>query len=402
MAIKKFYVDQKKEGLPYDKQKNKYFSWGYDIYLDGRRVQERGFLTRELAEKAAAKKKTESKMLRHGISAPAKPIYLSNLLQKKLDTLAGAERVRAKRVFQDFLSLLPARFRVTELKTAHIQRYIEKRLSEKDGRTGRPISPLTVKRELVPIVSALNSAYLFYEELEDYRPPRFPQIKTPKDRKERVLTAREHELLLNYFFAPQRAGESTQSYLFRRRVGHFFQTLLLTVSRPGEIAALKPSDVDFTRGFLTVRGTKTRFKQTRTVRVLRLTPTLREILTERIEHARRREWAFVFTHHGRIAWRFYDQLKKACEACGISYGKDAADGVTFHTARHTGTTTLARSNEVDTKTIGAFTGHSDQTMTLYYTHTNLNLVNQVGEILEKNFGSPLASGEFLESKYPEN
>ena len=82
----------------------------------------------------------------------------------------------------------------------------------------------------------------------------------------------------------------------------------------------------------------------------------------------------------------------------MKYGKNEMNGIIFYTARHTATTVLAHSNQVDTKTAGTFTGHSDETMTLYYSHPTPETVDQAGEILEENMGKKLLSGEFLESK----
>lgn len=391
MAIKKYYVSQKKDGLPYDKQKKKYFSWGFDIYIDGQRLQERGFLTFRQAEQAVIKKKSDNKAARHGIEKKNRPVFLSNLLQKKLDTLAGGARSHAKKTFKTFLSLLPKKITVVQLTTADIQKYVSLRQSQK-------IKNSTICRELVPLVSALNSAYIFYGELRDYRPPRIPRPKVPKDQKERVITQIEAVKILDYLYAPQKENEHGRSYIFRRRVGQFFQVLLLTCSRPGEIARLKPADIDFANGLVKIRGTKNRYTSAKTTRYLPLNQILRDIFIERIEYAKNLGWQYLFIKCGKPSPEFDKKLKQACQNCGIEYGKNNPDGVTFYTARHTGTTELTRSNQLDLKSIGAFTGHSDEKMTMYYSHVHRSSVETGAKILEEKFGFFSAAGEKMESR----
>ncbi len=74
--------------------------------------------------------------------------------------------------------------------------------------------------------------------------------------------------------------------------------------------------------------------------------------------------------------------------------KNVADSTGIHEVQ------LARieKGESGTKTAGTFTGHSDETMTLYYSHTNRKMLEIAGEVLEQNMGNILIDGEFLEPK----
>lgn len=387
MAIKKYFVNRQKDGYQYDRKEKKYFSWGYDIWIDGSRREERGFFTREKAEAAVTALRSGKKDSQHGLSVNRSP-YLVELLQKRLDTLTGQERTRAKRVGNIFLKLLPKKIRVTQIKRVHFRPYIEQR--QKDG-----VSAATIRRELVPIVAALNAAGEFYESLENYRPPRIPRPKVPKGRNTKTITFEERQKILGYLFAPRKITERwPKQYVARRRVGLFLQFCLLTVSRPGEVAKLKRSDVDFHAGTVRITGTKTQFVSENPVRSLRMTPTMTAILKERFEKT---DGDYLFTRGGKVTGKMYATLKEACEANGIKYGIREIDGIFFNRSRHTGVTVLAQSNLVDTKTAGAFTGHSDETMTLYYTHTNAKLLEIAGEVLEENMGRNLYSGEFLET-----
>jgi len=388
MAIKKYFVNKPKDGYQYDRKENKYFSWGYDIWLNGERVQERGFLTRGHTEEAVKALREDAKNERHGITSRKDTPFLIELFQRKLNTMTpGPERARAKRVFKVFLSLLPDKLKVIDLKTAHMNDYKEKR--EADG-----VKHSTIKREMVPIIETLNNADQYFIELDSYRPPRKPKLSISKTRKTTTITIDARRKILGYLFTHQKDGEDRRLPAARRRVGLFLQFCLLTVSRPGEVAAIRRSDVDMDACIILIKGTKTQ-NEKHSTRELPITATMREILLERFEES---PGDYLFTKFGKVTARMRQRLKEACEACGIKYGKFDPDGIIFYTARHTATSVLAHSNEVDTKTAGDFTGHSDETMTLYYTHSNAKTLGIAGDVLEREMGRKLLDGEFMESE----
>jgi len=166
---------------------------------------------------------------------------------------------------------------------------------------------------------------------------------------------------------------------------------LLTVSRPGEIARLKAHDVDLDANIVTIRGTKTE-KKKHSIRQIPLSPTARAILIERMKVSTEDGHPYLFTAGGSITVSMRRTLKMACEKLGIKYGRRDPHGITFYTARHTATTELAHSNQVDVKTAGTFAGHSDAVMTLYYTHVNESVIQTAVDVLEKNMGSGLLVG----------
>lgn len=372
--IKKFYISEKRDGYLYDRTAEKWFSWAYDIRINGKRIQERGFPSRALAENAAAKKKLDEKNARHGFAAPLDSPYLIELMQKKLDSITvRRDRTRTKRIFEYFLNLPdnPKQLKVHDLKTAHIQNFITARIA--DG-----VTAATVRRELVPVMAMLNNANIYFAALDDFRPPKKPPIKVSKQRNELTIKPEWREKLFKWFFAEKREDERSYQAASRRRCGQFLQTLLLTVSRPGEIAALKRSAIDFEKMTVAITGTKTRFTADTQTRIIRITPTLEKIFRERMEISANE---FLFTRGGFVTAKMYLLLKKACEMCGIPHGRQT--GVTFHTARHTAITDLIESNLIDLKTAGRLAGHSDQNMTMYYTHPTAGTLDKAAGILEE-------------------
>jgi integrase len=371
MAIRKYYVNSPREGYQLDRKTGQYFSWGFDIWVAGERMRERGLPTRLDAEKAIAQLKENARNERLGIRPPVDAPKLIELFQAKLDATSNAkDRARAKRVMKHFLSLLPPRIRVTELRSAHIQTYIA-------DRTASGVSAATIRRELVPVVSALNSAGSFFESLESYRPPKIQRPKIAKTRKSRVITPEELRLILQWLFDP--ANDKGRG--LRRRVGLLLQLCILTASRPGEIANLKRGDVDLGSMLLRVEGTKTRFESTAGLRHLNISPTIEKILRERLEIAR---GDFLFTSSGRITANMYKALKAACQAVGLEYGKEVPYGITFSRGRHTGITNMLKLG-VDLQTIGEIAGHSNSTMTMHYAHGDPEAKKQAVFGLDQQF-----------------
>jgi integrase len=388
MAIKKYYVSNPKPGFPYDRNARKYFSYGFDIWINGARRQERGFFTKQDAEAAV-------KALRSRGPRASRSPHLIELFQKKLDDMQpGPERSRAKRVFTDFLNCAgDKKIKVIDVKKVHFKTYTTQRM--KAG-----VSAATVRREIVPIAAALNKAGEYFEALEDHRPAKIPWPQVPRARKHKTISAEERAAILNYLLGPRRLIEHMpKMYEARRRTGVFLQFCLLTASRPGEIAQLQRSNIDWNAGTVSIVGTKTRKTDPDPVRVLQITPTMAAILRERESKA---FGDYLFFRGGKITAKSYAMLKEACEANDIPYGRKLIDGITFHTARHTATTELSRSGLVDTRTVGEFTGHADESMILYYTHAHPEMMQKAADHLEKQMGFPLYRREFLESDSENN
>ena len=105
MAIKKYYVNSPKPGYLLDRKANKYFSWGIDIWLNGTRMQERGFASKEKAANAVSPLKDGPEKSGRRNSKGQSRIYRA--ISKETGSMSPADRARAKRVFTYFLALIP-------------------------------------------------------------------------------------------------------------------------------------------------------------------------------------------------------------------------------------------------------------------------------------------------------
>lgn len=372
MAIKKFYSTKAKAGWRWDRKENKFWSYGFDIYLQsGKRKRESGFATRQLAESAVARIKLSEKEKTYHLQTREFPL-LSEVFEKRLLRIEDKkERVRAETNFNSFLSLIPARLRFDEIETRHFRLFLDKRLSE--------VKAASANRELNRIASAIHSAYVDYPELENFPTPKIPRPKLEKSRRERLITQAEVVKLLTELFATKRDDESAERFSNRQTVGQVFQMCLLTGSRIGEITALRWEQIDFDAKILQIAGTKTRYSTTKNIRYIELTPTIEQILRTRRSVNLSDE--FVFSRNGNSITDYYEILREAAEKAGIPYGAKKRGGFVTHDARHTAITRMLQAG-VDLSTVGSITGHSDANLILHYSHATRESRKQAVEVLE--------------------
>ncbi len=376
--IKKFYSNKNRPGWRYDARLKKYYSWGFDIRLeDGRRKREPGFDSRTHAESAVARLRAVEKEIRYGFVPPKEIPTLREICDKKLSLIANRrEEVRATRVLRTLCAELPDVRRITELETAHLQRFVEQR--KKNG-----LSATSINRELNIVSAALHVGPVHFAGLKNWTTPKMPRPKQSKRKRERVITADEVIRVLTWLYAPQRNDEGESEAANRRNVGHVFRTALLTGARKGELCKLRWDQVDWGARVMQIIGTKTEHRSEQTVRYLRITDTLGEILREREVESR---GAYVFTRAGGEVTEYYQILREACEATDVAYGRDAVGGFVTHDARHTAVTRMLQAGR-DLATIGSITGHTDKSLILHYGHASTESKDQAMDVLEKFAGN---------------
>ncbi|MDQ3919970.1 MAG: site-specific integrase [Acidobacteriota bacterium] len=378
MAIRKFYTKREKRHWKYDAKAKLYWSYGYDIRLDGgRRVREAGFVSETDAVAAVGRIRQMEKESKHGFITAGSAPTIVELIEKRLASIRNPrERSRSTRILGDLASVLTPKMKVPELKSAHLQLFVDRRLT--DG-----IKPQSVNREMNSIVACLNAARLLFASLDQWVPPRAPRPKAPKGRRERVITSDEVNKLLRYLLAPRQEGEREAAAQARRDVGIVLRFALLTGLRHGELNRLRWDHLDGSRS-LKVIGTKTEMVTNSTRYITPLTETMLAILEER---RRLSSSPFIFTRSGDMPPTFYQVLRRACEACGIPYGRETEGGLVLHDARHTATTQLLQAG-LDLATIQSVTGHSDKVMVLYYSHASQASRERAAAALEAYAGDP--------------
>ena len=383
--IKKFYSNRARPGWRLDSRLKKYFSWGFDMWLaNGHRKRETGFANRSDVEAAVSRIRQLEKESKYGFVRQAEVPTLESVCEKKLSLTPNRhEWVRAQRVLSAFCLVAQVK-RANEVKTEHIQRYVD--LRRREG-----LKPQSIVRELNIISATLRMAVIHFPALSEWNVPRIPRPKHSKRRRERLISAQEIVKLLTWLYAPQRENDTPQRAANRRNVGNVFQAAVLTGARKGELCKLRWSGVDWEARTVQIVGTKTENRSEQTVRTVALDRGLEKILRERQGVYPE----FVFTRGGGEVSHYYEIIKEACAACGLHYGKDVAGGFVTHDARHTAVTRMLQAG-VDLATIGSITGHGDRTMILRYGHATTESQRRAIQVLENFAGFDLV-GDGLET-----
>lgn len=372
--IKKVYSNRHRAGWRYDSKRKQYYSWGFDIRLcDGRRKREAGFLSEAEVQAVLARIRLAEKDLRYGFLAKTDAPALHEIVDKHVSKLSNhKEQVRARRVLGVLCEEIPEGLKVNEILTTHLDLFVGRR--QREGQ-----APSSVDRELNIISSALNSAKDYYPEaLRTWSVPKIPRPKHSKRRRERVINAAEVAKLLTWLYSPQREGERDARASNRRNVGHVFRTALITGARKGELCKLRWSQIDWGAMVMQIVGTKTEKRVVQTVRYLQITPTIAEILNERLAVTS----DYVFTRGGGEVTDYYEIMGEARDALNIPYGKDVIGGFVTHDARHTAVTRMLQAG-CDLATIGSITGHHDKTLILRYGHASTESRDRAMGVLEK-------------------
>lgn len=371
MAIKKFYSNKSKAGWKFDGKK--FWSWGFDIYLeDGRRKRENGFATKNVAEAAVARIKLAEKNRKYELIDYTRFPTCAELFQKRIETTEDyGELTRSKRVLGTLLALLPASdLRINELTTGHINLYTEKRRTE-------AVKDATINRDLRVVRAVLNQAKTFFSGLEGFDPPQIRFLKVEKSRRERIVESSEVKQILFYLLKPQMPEESKEIYLSRRRAGHLFLLSAVTGARPGELIALKESDILNDLKVLRITGKKTRFKTAKNVRYFPLIEIVQRILSEAVAI---KCGEYIFSNKGTLTETYYAPVKAACASAGITYGRKEKGGLIPYDLRHTATTLIMHSG-ADFETVSSITGQSKHTL-WHYTHANNDSIGAAVSVLE--------------------
>lgn len=147
--------------------------------------------------------------------------------------------------------------------------------------------------------------------------------------------------------------------------------------RRSELLSLKPGDVDFERGLVSVHSTKTD-AQAEDLRDVPMNETVRVVLIGLIEKAKAERWEYLFTNP-RTGTRLKSVKKAWAAAC-----KDA--GITdlrFHDCRHTFASNAGDDPEVTLAALMEPLGHRDPRTTMRYTHSSSRAKLKVVEAVEK-------------------
>lgn len=358
MAITVIYSDKQKNGWTFDYKKKQWKGFLLDILkFDGSgkplkrlRLQ---YARRADAENSEREIETEKQNARLGLfkTKQSKDILLWELLDRHRATYTQYHRqLLALRVYTLFLSLLPENIKVTDLKTADFQKYVERRSAE--------VNAKTVNHELGVITPALKSGYLYYGELDGWQMPFVPRIAGANRRRERLVTDAEKQILLDHLRRMREPDELHKNFYHRIRLADWIEFKALTGFRRKEIAALKKTSYD-RRGRALINVW--RYKTNKPTAYFPLTKRAAEIIEERLTLEPDSE--FIFTPDGKPINSNYRSLKKICEHLKIPYGRNVIGGFVMHDLKRNFATAIQQ--VADIATIRELTSNSSDSLNVY-------------------------------------
>lgn len=298
--------------------------------------------------------------------------FCTQYLEIKKNTLSPQTYNFYSKVIEEELMPMFARIKMKDLRTYHIQQFIQYLANDKkrlDGQDGK-IAASTVKRYATVLRSIVGTAYKLEYIEEDIGRSR--RLEFPKeDTKEvEVFTLEEVENILNAL--------ECEPWHIRAVI----EVALFTGCRRGEIVGLKWADIDFENQRISVKRSiyklsdgKAREKEPKSktsIRTISIPERLCKTLTEyRLQQNRHiaylgdswKNLDYVFTEEDGYVMNPQTPTKQFdhfLKRHGIRHLK-------FHGLRHTSATMLL-ANGCDIKTVSTRLGHADITTTNIYVH----------------------------------
>ncbi len=354
-TIQKVEFTYRKPELRYDRERRVWVGYRVDVRA-GRKRHRPVFRTREKAEQFIVELLSQKVYRDAGLKyASRADVVLSQLLERRLKQIKNPkEVVRAKRIFEMFAATFDTDPLVTLIRKANFQTYINERME-----TG--VKKATVDREITILSTAFKQAsVLFPDELEDFEGPAIarPGYRKRKTQNRHVISDEEKDAVIVSILTQRLKREQPVRTRNRQVTAWIFEMGWLMGFRFSEVLGI--AKTDYAPKFDTLR---VRRGKTDDVSIIKYLPDrVKEILEMAARHSKsERIFDLTCSEH-----TFTDMIGEAFRANNITYGRDVADGSTFHSTRHSFTSRLVQVTDI--ATAQEFTAHSSGTMVNYYSH----------------------------------
>lgn len=313
-----------------------------------------------IAIKSANKKQTPNTTLQQLFDAHIKGFDLTKKSHR-----------RGKVILLNFLQHVGSTMLVTDLGTADVRSYINKR------KAASPLKPESVNKEVGFISVMLRDAGNCFKELADYIPPKMPWASVPQNTTQRVIYKEERETLLSYLRTEDlHPNEKPTSRLARFEYADMFEIAYNTAMRWGETHQIEWSMIDWRKKEIHLPSHITKTKSGRTSY---LNSRAIEILKRRKKDSASK-YVFPGIAPDRPRKYYYEGIRRICKKLKLPFGQEV--GFTLHSSKHTALTNVIESTG-DIAAAQKLGGHTSRTMTLKYTHTTrqrmLDAVEQLPE-----------------------
>lgn len=275
---------------------------------------------------------------------PANPTLLSDALlhyQRTVSVLKKGyeqEKYRIEQLRRSALGSMP----VHSISSVDIASYRDWRLQGINRKTGKQLSPATVRLEMSLLSNFFDLARIEWGYTRSPNPcvdVRKPKLPPGRDRR---MTAREERQILRYAYGHSNA-----------EVYSIIVLALATAMRQGEILALRWEHINFRTRVAHLPDTKNGTK-----RDIPLSAKARDALTRL--GVKQEGRVFSYSNHGiKSTWRFMLQ-------------KLSIEDLHFHDLRHEAISRMFELGTLDMMEIAAISGHKSLSMLKRYTHLRAN------------------------------
>jgi len=336
-------------------QRGKSKVWYYDfVYKGTRHAGCIGQVSRTTAKEELARKKTE--VIEKRLN-PAKARKSPRFEDFSKDYLEWSKANKKPRSYErDGTSLVALRPFFTGKLLSDITPWLIEKYKKERKEKGR--SNQTVNLEIACLKAIFSKAVIWKKATEN--PVKEVKMLRVNNTRVRFLDDEEEVQLL---------AEC------REHVRDLVVTALHTGFRRNELLSLRPEDVDFTRGLVSVRAGYAKNGEGRSVP---MTATLRDTLRKLVTKAQASGSPFLFRNcHGEPYRSIRTAFEHTVQRAGL---KDFH----FHDLRHTFASRLVMAG-VDIRTVQELMGHKTIAMTLRYSHLSPDHKRKAMEALEQRF-----------------
>jgi integrase len=317
--------------------------WGFRVALAGQRIRRAGFETKAKAEEAkvAIRKKYLHEYC--GMEIEHRERTLGELVEarrKDAATSATITRLRVQGWFESFVAFAGSDSPVRDVSSARLKQFRDQMLSR--------VQASTTQARMQYVIACLNSSRLYFSDMDDYRAPRLPHLKTSS--RVKVVPLSELHAVVDEL--------TSRGHTLAADV---LELLMLTGCRVGEVLSLKRSNLDFERQVILLRAEDTK---TRCAREIPLSEASESIL-------RRLNGSLPSYPY------FHALVRSAANERGILFGYE---NWIIHDIRRTVGTRLAEAG-ISQSIIAALLGHSLSGVTAIYTRPTLEAVRHAVTIL---------------------
>lgn len=350
MKIEKYFDKQIKD-----------WRWRFDVTINNRRHRRGKLGTKREAENAIAGLMVLAQSGLYGLPSGLKDITVGQLL-------LTAEKKCRRRVQQyliaTFRAAVDPQKPVTSLKRADMAKFLELL-------TARNLKAGTLGHYKQTLYSILNRAGEWFEELDDWYPPKFPRLEKPTAR-DRVLTTDELAQLFAAWQQPDcypRESEKWRGY--RLELFEIAKLMLLTAARREELEKLTMQVVDQRDHWLKLKSGKSGRWH-----AVPLNDAALELLLSR-QHKQP-----MFAH--LTASTIHYVCQRVAAAAKVPFGQEVNHGWTIHDLRRTAASYI-ESNGIAYSAVSATLGHKRQDITAVYTPAQITEMRRAANLLESHW-----------------